>query len=48
MDGTAVARMVESIATRPVLSMRAMRMGPRSDRKPTPERSTVCVMKLLG
>src|SRR6185312_7110085 len=35
MDGTAVARMVESIATRPVDSMSAMRMGPRSERKPT-------------
>src|SRR6185312_3566780 len=35
MEGTAVARMVESIATRPVVSMSAMRIGPRSERKPT-------------
>jgi hypothetical protein len=35
IDGTAVARMVESIATSPVLSMSAMRIGPRSERKPT-------------
>src|SRR6478735_2207893 len=36
IDGTAVATMVESMATSPVDSIRAMRMGPRSDRNPTP------------
>jgi hypothetical protein len=36
IDGTAVATMVESIATRPVDSIKAMRMGPRSERNPTP------------
>ena len=36
MDGTAVARIVESMATRPVVNMRAIRMGPRSERNPTP------------
>ncbi len=35
MDGTAVARIVASIATSPVVSIRAIRMGPRSERKPT-------------
>ena len=35
MVGTAVARIVASIATSPVVSMSAMRIGPRSDRKPT-------------
>ena len=35
MEGTAVARIVDSMAMSPVVSMRAMRMGPRSDRKPT-------------
>jgi hypothetical protein len=35
MDGTAVARTVESMATSPVLSITEMRTGPRSDRKPT-------------
>jgi hypothetical protein len=33
--GTAVARIVESIATRPRLSITASRIGPRSLRKPT-------------
>jgi hypothetical protein len=35
IEGTAVARIVESIATRPVVTMRAIRIGPRSERKPT-------------
>ena len=34
--GTAVARIVASMATRPVVTMIAIRIGPRSDRKPTP------------
>src|SRR6476661_1467462 len=34
MDGTAVARMVESSAMSDVDSMRAMRIGPRSERNP--------------
>src|ERR1700754_3603589 len=36
MDGTAVAMMVLSRATRPVQSIRAASTGPRSERKPTP------------
>src|SRR5215218_2522277 len=36
IDGTAVATMVESMATSPVDSIRAIRMGPRSERNPTP------------
>src|SRR6478736_9988945 len=36
IEGTAVATIVESIATRPVESIRAMRIGPRVERKPTP------------
>src|SRR4051812_2981831 len=39
MDGTAVARMVASIATSPTLSITASRIGPRSDRSPTLARS---------
>jgi len=35
MDGTAVATIVESSATNDVLSISAIRIGPRSDRKPT-------------
>src|SRR3954451_7588680 len=34
-DGTAVAMIVESIATRAVDSITAARTGPRSDRSPT-------------
>src|ERR671921_826867 len=34
-DGTAVAMIVESIATNAVESITAMRIGPRSDRSPT-------------
>src|SRR3954447_11508458 len=37
--GTAVARIVASIATRPTLSITASRIGPRSDRSPTLARS---------
>ena len=40
IDGTAVARIVASIATRPVQSMTAARTGPRSDRRPTSARVT--------
>ena len=40
--GTAVARIVESIATRLVVIMIAMRIGPRSERKPTPSESWWC------
>src|SRR6478735_12391406 len=36
IDGTAVATMVESMATSPVDSIKAMRIGPRSERNPTP------------
>src|SRR3954454_5934932 len=39
MDGTAVARIVASIAMRPVDTMRASRIGPRSERRPTPARA---------
>src|ERR1700753_2654257 len=35
IEGTAVAMIVESTATRAVASITAMRTGPRSDRKPT-------------
>ncbi|GAP53808.1 hypothetical protein AHiyo6_03730 [Arthrobacter sp. Hiyo6] len=41
IEGTAVATIVESIATRPVESIRAMRMGPRLERKPTPSAGVV-------
>src|SRR6478736_3315557 len=41
MVGTAVARIVASTATRPVVTMIAMRIGPRSVRKPTPVPSAV-------
>src|SRR3954454_9049979 len=44
--GTAVARIVASIATRPVVTMIAMRIGPRSERKPTPEAVAVLVRVL--
>ena len=44
--GTAVARMVASIATRPVVTMIAMRMGPRSERNPTPAAVAVLVRVL--
>ena len=36
IDGTAVAMIVESTAMRPVASMTAPRIGPRSERRPTP------------
>src|SRR3954453_21605346 len=39
-DGTAVARMVESMATSPMLSITASRIGPRSLRSPTSARAT--------
>ena len=38
IDGTAVARIVASMAIRPVDTMRASRTGPRSERRPTPLR----------
>src|SRR5688572_7118787 len=38
MAGTAVARMVESMATNPTLSITDSRMGPRSDLRPTSAR----------
>ena len=44
MDGTAVARMVESMATSPTLSITASRIGPRSDRRPTEARVIVSVV----
>src|SRR6476469_9950273 len=37
-DGTAVARIVASIATSPMLSITASRIGPRSLRSPTSAR----------
>src|SRR5690349_18982977 len=44
IEGTAVARMVESMAISPTLSMMDSRTGPRSDRKPTSALVTsVCV-----
>src|SRR3954451_24291832 len=39
-EGTAVARIVASMATRPMLSITASRMGPRSLRRPTDARLT--------
>src|SRR4051794_3253434 len=39
IEGTAVARIVASIAMRPVDTMRASRIGPRSERRPTPARA---------
>lgn len=36
-EGTAVAMMVASSATRDVVSISEMRIGPRSDRNPTAE-----------
>src|SRR5207342_1563583 len=39
-DGTAVARIVASIATSPMLSITASRIGPRSLRRPTEARLT--------
>ena len=38
IDGTAVARIVASMAMRPVDTMSASRMGPRSERRPTAAR----------
>src|SRR4051812_4122988 len=46
--GTAVARIVESIATRLVVIMIAMRIGPRLDRKPTPSAAVVVSAVLTG
>ena len=46
--GTAVARIVESIATRLVVIMIAMRIGPRSERKPTPSDVVVVSAVLRG
>ena len=43
IEGTAVARMVESMATSPTLSMTDSRIGPRSERRPTSARVIVCV-----
>src|SRR5215211_9060752 len=42
IDGTAVARMVASIAISPTLNMTDSRMGPRSDLKPTAARELIC------
>jgi len=47
MDDTAVARIVESIATSPVVSISAIRIGPRSDRNPTSLRLTVLLTRAL-
>jgi hypothetical protein len=41
IDGTAVATIVESIATKPVESIKEINMGPRFERKPTPSAGTV-------
>ena len=38
IEGTAVAMIVESTAMRPVASITAPRIGPRSERRPTPSR----------
>ena len=43
IEGTAVARIVASMATRPVESMSAMSTGPRSERNPT----AVCSVTFL-
>ena len=45
MDDTAVAKIVESIATSPVVSINAMRIGPRSDLNPTSLRLTVLLTR---
>ena len=45
IDGTAVARIVESIAMRPVASITEMSTGPRAERNPT---AVVSVTFLLG
>src|SRR5215211_2620564 len=42
IEGTAVARIVASIAIRPTLNMTESRIGPRSDRRPTDAREMVC------
>src|SRR5687768_2582124 len=42
IDGTAVARMVASIAISPTLNMTDSRIGPRSDLKPTAARELIC------
>ena len=42
IDGTAVARMVESSATSPTLSITPSRIGPRAERSPTSARGIVC------
>ena len=45
MDDTAVAKIVESIATSPVVSINAMSIGPRSERNPTSLRLTVLLTR---
>src|SRR4249919_3122839 len=47
-DGTAVARIVASMATRPMLSITASRIGPRSLRNPTSARLIDGVAVTLG
>ena len=47
-EGTAVARIVVSIATRPTLSITASRTGPRSLRSPTSARLTAGVALTYG
>ena len=42
IEGTAVARMVESRATSATLSITEPRIGPRSERRPTSARVIVC------
>ena len=47
MDDTAVAKIVESIATSPVVSISAISIGPRSDLNPTSLRLTVLLTRRL-
>jgi hypothetical protein len=42
IDGTAVARIVDSSATSPTLSITAPRIGPRAERRPTSAWEIVC------
>ena len=42
IDGTAVAKMVASIAIRPTLNITESRIGPRSDLRPTAAREIIC------
>ena len=46
IEGTAVAKMVESMATSPTLSITEARMGPRSDRSPTSAR-VICSVRAI-